>query len=86
MTLSRRSIRNMMHEVAPGQAISEDAVSIMKIYIERNIKDLTIQASRILEWENKTRRQIGEKLRSRLAPRHIKNAIDDKYPGLKEEK
>jgi len=83
MTISLRSIRLLMHRAVPGQKISEDAARLLKIFLERRAEELTIQASRIHERENRMRDEIGERQKVRLSPKHVKMAIDGKFVGDK---
>jgi len=83
MTFSLRSIKLLMHDTIPGRKISDDAVRLLKIFIERKAEEITIQASRIHERENMMRQEIGERPKVRLSPKHIKMAIDGKFAGEK---
>ena len=84
MTISLRSIKMIMNGVVPGRKISGDAARLLKVYLEREAEEISIQAARIHEKENLLRDQIGERRKKRLSPRHIKMAIDGKYQGLQE--
>ena len=85
MTISLRSVKMLMHSTSPGRKISADAARLLKVYIERRAKEITIHASRIHDAENSMCDQIGARRKKVLALRHIKMAIDGKYPGLQEE-
>jgi hypothetical protein len=81
MTISLRSIKVLMHNTVPGRKIADDAARLLKIYLERKAEELTIQASRIHDGENVMRRQIGDRPKVRLSPKHIKMAIEGKFAG-----
>jgi len=81
MTLSVRSIMRLMHMKAPNTPISHDAALLLKIELERRAENITVQASQIRDRENAMRRQMGERPKVRLAPRHIRMAIDKKFAG-----
>jgi hypothetical protein len=81
MTISLRSIKTLMHGTVPGRKISEDAARLLKIFLERKAEEVTIQAARIHERENEMRQQVGERIKKRLSPKHIKMAIDGKFAG-----
>jgi len=79
MTLSVRSIMHLMHMNAPDVSISRDAALLLKIELERRAESITVQASRIHDRENVMRRQIGERPKVRLSPKHVKLAIEGKF-------
>lgn len=85
MGISLRSIKQKMHETVPGQKISEDAVSLLKVYLERRAEELTVRASRIHQRENLMRDQLGEHHKVILSPRHVKMAIEGKFSDLQED-
>jgi hypothetical protein len=51
----------------------------LKIELERRAESITVQASRIHDRENAMRRQIGERPKVRLSPKHVKMAIEGKF-------
>jgi hypothetical protein len=73
----------LAHINAPGRLISRDAVRLLKLYLERRAEWVITQASSIHDRENDMRRQIGERPKARLSPKHIKMAIDGKFVGDK---
>ena len=85
MTISLRSIKTLMHAVCPGRKISADAARLLKIYLEKRAEDIAVHASRIHDAENSMCDQVGARRKKILAPRHIKMAIDGKYPSLRGE-
>ena len=85
MTISHRSIKMLMHGVCPGRKISTDAARLLKVYLEKRAKEITSHASKIHDAENSMCDQIGARRKKILALRHIKIAIDGKYPALQEE-
>jgi hypothetical protein len=84
MTISLRSIKMIMNGVVPGRKISGDAARLLKVFLERKAEELTVQAARIHERENLMRDQLGERRKKILAPRHVKMAIDGKFPRMEE--
>ena len=85
MTISLRSVKMLMHDVVPGIKISEDAVRVLKVYLERKGEELTIHASRIREKENEMRDQLGERHKKILSTRHLTMAIDGKFSKKQED-
>ncbi len=85
MTISLRSVKMLMLSVSPGRKISADAASLLKVYLEKRAKEITSHASNIHDAENAMCDQIGARRKKILALRHIKMAIDGKYPALQEE-
>lgn len=85
MTISLRSIKMLMHSVSPGRKISADAARLLKVYIEKRAKEVAAHASRIHDAENSMCDQIGARRKKTLSPRHIKMAIEGKYPNLRGE-
>lgn len=81
MTISLRSIKLLMRKKAPDMPISHDAALLLKIDLERRVENITVQASQIHDRENAMRRQIGERPKIRLSPKHIKMAIEGKFVG-----
>ena len=77
--LSLRSIKMLMHNTIPGRKISDDAVRLLKVFLQRKTEEITIQASRIHERENTMRKEVGERPKVRMSPKHIKMAIDGKF-------
>jgi hypothetical protein len=85
MTISLRSIKTLMHRAVPGEKkISEDSARLLIIFLERKAEELTIQASRIHEKENRMRSQVGARQKVILSPKHIKMAIEGKFSDLQE--
>jgi hypothetical protein len=70
-----------MHRTVPGRKISDDAARLLKIHLERKAEELTIQASRIHDRENAMRREVGDRPKVRLSPKHVKMAIEGKFAG-----
>jgi hypothetical protein len=85
MGISLRSVKQKMRETVPGQKISEDAVRLLKVYLERRAEELTVRASRIHQRENLMRDQLGEHHKVILSPRHVKMAIEGKFSDLQED-
>lgn len=85
MTISLRSVKLLMRSTVPGRKVSEDAIRLLKVFLERKAEELTVQASRIQARENDMRVQIGERQKVVLSARHVKMAIDGKYQALREE-
>jgi len=81
MALSVRSIMALMHMKAPDTPISHDAALLLKIDLERRAESITFQASQIHDRENAMRRQVGERPKVRLSPKHVKMAIEGKFVG-----
>jgi hypothetical protein len=73
----------LAHIKAPGRHFSRDAIKLLKVYLERQADWIITQASSIHDRENDMRRQIGERPKARLSPKHIKMAIDGKFVGDK---
>jgi hypothetical protein len=69
----------LIHNTVPGRKVSEDAVLLLKVYLERKAVWMITQASSIHDRENDMRREIGERPKVRLSPKHIKMAIDGKF-------
>jgi hypothetical protein len=67
-----------MREAVPGVPISDEAVRLMKLHLETVGRTLSEAGSQILGRENAMRKQIGERQRMRLSPKHVKMAIDGK--------
>ena len=84
MSISLRSIREKMRETLPGQKISEDAVRMLRIHVEREIVKLTHHANAVHDGENEMRKQIGERSKVILSARHMKMAIQGRLPKLEE--
>ena len=85
MTISLRSVKMLMHTVCPGRKVSADAARLLKVYIEKRGREIALHASKIHDAENAMCDQIGARRKKTLALRHIKMAIDGKYPALQEE-
>jgi len=79
MTISLRSIARLMHAKVQGRRISGDAVLMLKMHLEGRAEKLTEQAARIHDRENTMRKQIGERPKKLLAPRHMIAAIEGKF-------
>ena len=79
MTLSMRSVARLMHAKAPDRKLSKDAVLMLKMHLEGRAEKLTEQAARIHDRENTMRKQIGERPKKLLAPRHMIAAIEGKF-------
>ena len=77
MSISLRSIREKMRETVPGMSISEDAVRTLRIYLERQVVELTQAAKIVHDGENAMRRQTGDRLRVILSARAMRKAIRD---------
>jgi hypothetical protein len=87
MTISLRSVKLIMHKVAPNEKkISEDAVRLLKIFLERKPEELTLHASRIHNRENRMRDELGERHKVILSLEHVKMAIDGKFTNPQGEK
>jgi len=82
--LSFRSVERLIRNTISGVSISKDAIRLMKLHLENVGKDLALHASRIHARENDMRKQIGERKKARLSPKHVKMAIDGKYPEREE--
>ena len=82
MTFSLNGIKQLMRRTIPGKKVSDDAARLLKVYLERKAEDLTIHAARIHDRENTLRSQLGERQKVILSPRHMRMAIDGKYPDL----
>lgn len=85
MTISLRSVRMLMRNTVPGRKVSEDAARLLKVFLERKAEELTLYASRIHDRENEMRSQLGDRQKVILSMRHLKMAIDGKFPNLSEE-
>jgi len=80
MTLSKRSVTKLMHAKAPRERrFSKNAVLMLKMHLEYIAEQLTEQAVRIHDRENAMRKQIGERPKKLLAPRHMISAIEGKF-------
>jgi len=79
MALSVRSIARLMHRKIPNRRISKDAMLMLKMHLERIAEQITEQAARIHDRENAMRKQIGERPKKLLAPRHMIAAIEGKF-------
>lgn len=79
MSISVRSIKQIMKEASPATPISEDAAKLLKAHLEAEARSLAEQAGRIHEGENALRRQIGERPKQRLSGKHVRMAIDGKF-------
>ena len=82
MTISLRSVRQLMQEAAPEIPLSKGAIAVLREHLERQSKRLTFHASRIQARENEMRKITGDRPRKRLSRRSLEMAIDNKYPGL----
>ncbi len=82
MTISRRAVKQLMHDSAPDMPLSNGAIALLKDHLEEQIKRLTAHASKIQSRENEMRKVIGDRPRKRLSKRSLQMAIDNKYPGL----
>jgi hypothetical protein len=71
-----------MRKAAPTEKrISEDAVRLLKIFLERKAEELTAHATRIHVRENSLRDELGERHKETLTEEHVKMAIDGKFAG-----
>ena len=86
MSISLRSIRLLMQEVLPDKKISEDAVRMVRIHLEREVKGLTAFAAEVHKRENEFRRAIGDPPKVILSNRHMDMAIQGKMPALPEDR
>ena len=84
MSISLRSIREKMREVLPEEKISEDAVRMLRIHIERQIVELTQYAKAVHDRENDMRRQLGDRIKVILSARAMRRAIQGRLPKLEE--
>lgn len=84
MTLSFRSVKQLMREAMPDIPLSNGAIALLKEYLETKSRKLTFHASKIQARENEMRKITGDRPRKRLSKRLLQMAIEDKYPGLKE--
>jgi len=85
MTLSERSLMTLARLKAPEKHFSRDAIRLLKVYLERQVDWIIMQASSIHDRENAMRQQVGERPKVRLSPKHIKMAIDGKFVGENDE-
>ena len=83
MTLSVRSIMRLFHLKAPGRNISQDSALLLKVYLEREAEAVISKASAIHDKENALRKQMGERPKVRLSPKHVRMAIEGKFIGEK---
>jgi len=81
MTLSLRSVIRLMRARAPKGRFSKDTVLMLRLHLESRAAQLTEQAIRAYERENLMRKQIGERPKKLLAPRHMIAAIEGRVPG-----
>lgn len=75
MSLSLRGIKSIMQETAPGVKISEDAVRIARIHLEREVKELTQYAEAVHDGENGLLKKLGRRPLVVLSARHMRMAI-----------
>jgi len=68
-----------MQNIAPETPISDEAARVLKTHLEGYGKVLAERASKIHQGENALRQQIGERLKKRLSPKHMRMAIDGKF-------
>ena len=54
---------------------------MLRLHLENRAAQLTEQAIRAFERENVMRKQIGERPKKLLAPRHMIAAIEERVPG-----
>jgi len=80
MPISMRSVKTLMQRTVPGKKVSGDAARLLLAYLERRAEDLTIHAGRVHEYENAMLSQCGARRKVILSPRHMKMAIDGKFP------
>lgn len=85
MTLSFRSVKQLMREAMPDIPLSNSAIMLLKEYLEIHSKKLTFHASKIQGRENEMRKITGDRPRKRLSKRSLQMAIENKYPGLMSE-
>jgi hypothetical protein len=85
MTLSTRSLMRLAHLKAPETDISRDAITLLKLHLERVAEAILSHASSIHDRENAMRQSVGERPKVRLSPKHIKMAIDGKFAGENDE-
>ena len=71
----------LCHLKAPGRCISHDSVLLLKVHLERVAEAVISRASAIHDRENEMRKQMVERPKVRLSHKHIKMAIDGKFPG-----
>jgi hypothetical protein len=81
MTLSLRSVIRLMRSKAPKGRFSKDTVLMLRLHLESRAAQLTEQAIRAYERENLMRKQIGERPKKLLAPRHMIAAIEGRILG-----
>ena len=85
MTLSTRSLMELAHLKAPERDISRDAITLLKLHLERVAEAILSKASSIHDKENAMRKVVGERPKVRLSPKHIKMAIEGKFAGENDE-
>jgi len=69
-----------MRAIAPKGRFSKDSVLMLRLHLENRAAQLTEQAVRILDRENIMRKQIGERQKKLIAPRHMIAAIEGRVP------
>ena len=79
--LSTRSVKMLIQKACPETPISDEAVRILVLHIEEHGRAIAEQASRIHHRENELRKSIGERVKRRLSPKHMRMAIDGKFEG-----
>lgn len=79
MGISLRSVKMLMRQAAPEVPISDEAARLLKMHLEGHARSLAEQAARIHQKENELRRSIGERLKQRLSPKHIRMAIEGRF-------
>ena len=79
MTLSTRSLMKLAHLKTSERAIAKDAITLLKIHLERVAEAVLSKASSIHDKENAMRKVVGERPKVRLSPKHIKMAIEGKF-------
>lgn len=85
MTLSERSLMRLAHLKTSETDISRDAITLLKLHLERVAETILSEASSIHARENAMRQQIGERPIVRLSVKHMKMAIDGKFAGENDE-
>jgi len=83
MSISLRSIKGLMRRAAPDRKTSAEGARFLRSHLERTAEELTLHASRIHDRENAVRAQVGERPRAILAEKHLKMALEGKFPELR---
>lgn len=79
MGISLRSVKMLMRKAAPEVPISDEAARLLRMHLEEYGQTLAEQAARIHQKENDLRRSIGERLKQRLSPKHVRMAVEGKF-------